>query len=78
MTMATDYASTLPALCDQLEAFCAEHLLPALSADELLCELYGQEPRRDDLCRWLRGFIDAWDEACEIERRANSRQEAQS
>jgi len=75
MTHKTAYVSTLEGLCDQLDAFCKRHQLPGLSADELLCELCGEEPRREDLCEWVRGFIESWDAACDAEQRARPKQQ---
>jgi hypothetical protein len=75
MANTTDYASTLEGLCDQLDAFCKQHQLPKLSADELLCKLYSEEPRRGDLCEWVRGFIETWDAACDAEQRAKPKRE---
>jgi hypothetical protein len=75
MVNMTAYASTLDGLCEQFDAFCALHQLPKLSADELLCELYGEEPRREDLCQWLRGFIESWDAVCHVEQNARLKQD---
>ena len=62
------YASTLEGLCDQFQEFCNRHQLPQLSADEILIELYQEEPRRKDLCEQVRRFIDRWDAVCDAER----------
>jgi hypothetical protein len=78
MASTTGYASTLEDLCDQLDAFCTRHQLPKLSADELLCQLYGQEPRREEHCDWLEGFIESWDAACDAERNARKEREGGS
>ncbi len=51
------------ALCEELKAYCAKHNLPFISADELLLELYSQEPRNEAHCAWVRDFIARWDEA---------------
>jgi hypothetical protein len=75
MANTTDYASTLEGLCDQLDAFCKQHQLPKLSADELLCQLYSEEPRRGDICEWVRSFIETWDAACDAEQRARPNRE---
>ncbi len=78
MVNMTAYASTLDGLCDQFDAFCALHQLPKFSADELLCELYAEEPRREDLCQWLRSFIDAWKEVCDAEQAARAKRQDHS
>lgn len=75
MSSATEYASTLQALCDQFDAFCDQHGLPKISADELLCKLYGEETRREDLCQWLEGFIESWDTVCHVEQNARLKQD---
>jgi len=74
----TKYASTLQGLCDQLDAFCNRHRLPKMSADELLCELYAEEPRREELCQWLRSFLDAWEEAYDAEQVATANRQDHS
>jgi hypothetical protein len=65
MTNTTFSATTLEGLCDQYKAFCDRHQLPPISADELLLELYGEEPRRDELCGQVKEFIAIWDEVCD-------------
>jgi hypothetical protein len=39
---------------------------PIISATTLegLRERYGEEPRREELCKQVREFIDIWDAAC--------------
>jgi hypothetical protein len=46
-----------------LKTFCDTNGLLYESADELLCMLYEEEPRREDLCQWLDDYIKAWDAA---------------
>lgn len=55
----------LDALCDELDAFCAQHHLPNVSADELLSRLYSEETPRHDLCKWVADFIERWEVAAE-------------
>src|SRR5262249_23302139 len=60
-------ATTLEGLSAQFQEFCDRHQLPKLSAEALLCELYYEEPRRDQLCEHVREFIDIWDEVSDAE-----------
>lgn len=55
------YSATLDDLCDVWEKFRTRHRLPEMSADELLYELYSEEPRREDLCAQVSKFIDLWE-----------------
>jgi hypothetical protein len=45
----------------ELNTYCDQHGLPHDSADELLAELYGEEPRREVLCRWMQAFVRDWE-----------------
>ena len=60
-------ATTIEGLCEQYQRFCNQHQLPQLSADELLCELYCEEVRREELCEQVREFIDIWDTGSDAE-----------
>ena len=51
----------LARLSDKLNAFCDQHGLPHEYADEILSSLYHEEPRREELCQWLKGFIEEWE-----------------
>ena len=51
----------LSRLTNKLNAYCDQHGLPHESADELLCQLYGEEQRREELCQWMRDFIEEWE-----------------
>lgn len=51
----------LARLSDKLNAYCDANGLPHESADELLSRLYCEEPRREELCQWLRDFIEEWE-----------------
>lgn len=53
-------ATTEQQLIAEYEAFCAEHALPRLSADELIHEIDDARPDAKQIREWLSGFIDQW------------------
>jgi hypothetical protein len=57
------FATSMDALCGQLNRFCKEHRLPLQSAGDLIrCPQVTGEQRK-----WLSEFIDEWDAACEMD-----------